>query len=130
MKDSFEISHYFKISVQSVFKAWLDSKQHTAMTGGNAIVSPIEGGDFVAWDGYISGTNEEIIENSKIIQKWRTTEFAEKDSSSLLELLFEEENGGCKLTLKQSEIPSGQGEAYKSGWIEHYFEPMEFYFES
>ncbi|MEO0896503.1 MAG: SRPBCC domain-containing protein [Bacteroidota bacterium] len=127
MKEQFEISYSFAVSPEKVFKAWLDSKAHTDMTGGLAECSDKEGNSFTAWDGYINGRNITLISGQKIIQSWRTVEFSEDDEDSLLVLTFEEEAGGCKLILHHSNIPSGQT-TYKQGWVDNYFLPMETYF--
>ena len=49
---------------KKVYKAWLSSKKHSKMTGAEAQVSDEVGGIFLAWDGYISGTNI-ILKNKK-----------------------------------------------------------------
>ena len=44
--------------------------------------------------------------------------------------MLEDINNGCKITLKHWNIPDGDGEKYKDGWQEHYFEPMlQYYME-
>jgi outer membrane biosynthesis protein TonB len=64
------------------------------------------------------------------VQVWRTTEFPADAEDSRLELLFEPVGDGTetKVTLIHTNIPEGQGAQYKSGWGEHYFEPMRAYF--
>ncbi len=66
--------------------------------------------------------------NHRIVQSWRTTEFPPESPDSRLELILEEVEGGTKLTLRHSNIPEGQGQMYKDGWVEWYFEPMQAYF--
>ena len=124
---SFSVSQKFSVSPNAVYKAWLNSAEHTSMTGGQAICSDKEGGEFFAWDGYISGVNVELNENQKIVQKWRTTEFSNEDDDSLIEIIIEDLGEQCRVTLNHSNIPDGQSD-YKKGWIEHYFEPMLAYF--
>jgi activator of HSP90 ATPase len=97
------------------------------MTGGAAKVSARVGGKFSAWDGYITGKNILLEENKKIVQEWRTTEFPESASSSIVEILLTEKKSGTTLTLKHHKIPYGQPD-YKAGWTKHYFEPMKKYF--
>lgn len=129
MKESFQLEFEFRASPSKVYSSWLNSKKHQAMTGGEADIKNEVGYDFQAWDGYIQGTLMELKENQRIVQSWRTTEFDEDDESSQLEIDLEEKQGSCILKLNHFNIPTGQGESYKKGWLEHYFEPMEFYFE-
>lgn len=63
---------------QKIYKAWLNSKEHTAMSGSKATASAKIKGKFTAWDGYISGHNLELQDGKKIVQAWRSTEFPEK----------------------------------------------------
>jgi activator of HSP90 ATPase len=62
------------------------------------------------------------------VQSWRTSEFAEGDADSRLEVLLAPVKRGTNVTLRHSNIPAGQGASYKSGWVEHYFAPMKEYF--
>lgn len=110
-----------------IYNAWLDSKGHSKMTGSPAKVSDKKGESFTAWDGYISGENVELVPNKKIVQHWRTTEFAEDDEDSLLEITFKEKNGETEITIKHSNLPE-HGMQYKQGWIDSYITPMRKYF--
>lgn len=113
---------------QEVYLAWLNSEEHSNMTGGEAVVSNKVDETFTAWDGYIEGRNIQLELNKRIIQSWRTSEFDEKDEDSQLEVLFNEISNGTELTLIHTNL-SDNGEQYKKGWEEHYFEPMKVYFQ-
>ena len=86
----FSLKTIIKAPAEKVFNAWLDSKQHAEMTGGEAICSDVIGTEFSAWNGYITGVNLVIEPFHKIIQSWRTDEFEENEEDSLLEILFKE----------------------------------------
>jgi activator of HSP90 ATPase len=98
------------------------------MTGGEANCSNVINGVFLAWDGYISGTNKSLIPNKEIVQSWRTTEFLESDNDSELIIQISKTEEGSLLTLIHNNIPEGQSD-YEKGWIEHYFNPMKQYFQ-
>jgi len=127
MKEQFELIENFNVSPEIIYKAWLNSAQHTSMTGGEAECSDAEGGVFSAWDGYIEGKNELLVPNQKIKQTWRTSEFAASDPDSILVIELKAIVNGTELTLRHSNIPQGQT-GYKKGWVEHYFNPMKSYF--
>jgi activator of HSP90 ATPase len=112
---------------RAVYDAWISSKGHAAMTGSAAKATAREGGKFTAWDGYITGRNLKLVPERRILQAWRTTEFAGGDEDSRIDVQLEKAPGGTKLTLRHTNIPSGQSD-YKSGWKECYFEPMKAYF--
>jgi activator of HSP90 ATPase len=125
----FELNTTIDAPIERVFNAWLSSKEHTNMTGGEAKCSTKPGGSFEAWDGYISGKNIEIDDQKKIIQTWRTTEFADDEDDSLVELNFTDLDGRTEIHMKHSNLPA-HGERYIDGWKDHYFAPMKDYFKS
>jgi uncharacterized protein YndB with AHSA1/START domain len=112
-----------------VYAAWLDSAEHSKMTGGNAAVDPNVGGEHSAWDGYASGRTLELEPGRRIVQSWRTTDFPLGAADSRLEVhLLDVDEGRCEITLIHSDIPEGQGAKYDGGWREHYLLPMQKYF--
>jgi len=130
MKTAFTVTTVLPADPEKVFRAWLSSEGHAAMTGSPAKVAPRVGGTFTAWDGYITGKTLELRPYSRIVQAWRTSEFAEEDPDSRIEVQIEPAKGGAKLTLRHSNIPQGQADSYESGWEESYFAPMREYFSA
>ena len=128
MSVEFEITDVIPALPKAVFAAWLDSEGHAAMTGSPAVASGEPGGDFQAWDGYITGKNLELTPGKLIRQSWRTQEFDGSDQDSELTITLEPEGSGTRLTLKHTNLPD-HGMHYKQGWIEHYFEPMKIHFQ-
>jgi activator of HSP90 ATPase len=98
------------------------------MTGGAATASAKAGGRFTAWDGYIWGRNLKLKPHWCIVQSWRTTRFSEADPDSRLELCIHAKGEESEVLLIHTEIPAGQADDYRGGWVEHYFEPMRRYF--
>ncbi len=127
MNNDIKLQESFAVSSATLYHAWLNSEEHTKMTGGDAKCSPIINTKFFAWDGYITGKNIELIENKKIVQTWRTTEFKEKDKDSKLTIELTETAEGCILNLNHTNIPEGNSD-YKKGWVDSYFTPMKAYF--
>lgn len=129
MSESIEVSRLVPSPAEAIYKAWLSGPEHGRMTGSTATYNDADD-SFTAWEGYISGKTLEKQPYSRIVQSWRTTEFLESDPDSNLEILLEPQGEGTMVTLRQSNIPDGQGDAYRSGWEEHYFEPMIAYSQS
>lgn len=128
MKNGFKLSAVIPAAPAEIYKAWLNTKGHTAMTGSTAKVDGRIGGKFTAWDGYIFGSTLELIPDQFIVQAWRTSEFPDEAPDSLVEISFKETKGGTKLTLTHSQIPEGQADSYRQGWEDFYFTPMQAYF--
>jgi activator of HSP90 ATPase len=128
MKETISISESFPIKSDKLYKAWLDSKEHSSFTRSKAVVSKGLNRKFTAYDGYISGKNLILEPNKRIVQSWRATDFPEKHPDSFIEIIFEPQKTGTKLTLKHSGIPEGMGKDYKKGWKDFYFKPMKEYY--
>ena len=128
MDNEFTISTFLPAPPEKVFRAWLSSEGHSAMTGSPARVEPRVGGAFTAWDGYIRGTTSGLEPYTRIVQAWRTSEFPEGCADSEIEIVLEPVEGGTKLTLTHRNIPPGQADSYREGWDDSYFKPMKEYF--
>src|SRR5512135_3522693 len=130
MLEKIQLSTVLPTSPERLYRAWMDSAEHTAFTGSAATIDARVGGKFSAWDGYILGVTQVLEPYQRIVQTWRSSDFAEGDADSRLEILFEKAGKGTKLTLIHSDIPEGQGEDYRQGWVDNYFNPMEEYFSN
>ncbi len=128
MAMQFEISALLPASTGEIYTAWLDSASHSEMTGGAAQVSAEVGGEFSAWDGYISGRNLALTPGRRILQSWRTVEFEAAEPDSTLEILFEPQKQGTLVTIRHTGLPA-HGMQYRQGWVDNYFEPMREHFQ-
>ena len=123
----FTVSDIIPASPDEVYRAWLSSEGHTEMTGGEANASAEIGATFDAWDGYISGKNLELEPGRRIVQSWRTSQFEDGEADSQIELTLEPADGGTRVTLHHTSVPD-DGDHYRTGWQEHYFDPMKDFF--
>lgn len=115
-------------SPEEIYQAWLDSLAHSEMTGGGATMSDELGAEVSAWDGYISGRNLELIPGERIVQSWRTSEFADEHEDSIVTIVLEEVDDGTLLTIEHANVPDEQRSYEEGGWQSNYFEPMVAYF--
>ena len=114
----------FKASPQEVYEMLMDSKKHSKFTGAKAKISREVGGKFTAYDGYIDGTNLELIANENIVQKWRGSDWPVGHYSiAAFELV--KTSGGTKLKFMQKGVPEDQYNAISDGWFEHYWNKMK-----
>lgn len=126
--NSFTIATFLPASPERIYRDWLSSDGHTLMTGSPAKVEPGIGGEFTAWEDYISGKTLVMEPGRRILQAWRTTEFPEESPDSQVEVILEAEGGGTRLTLVHTQIPEGQSDDYLQGWKDFYFTPMAEYY--
>lgn len=128
--DTVELDLWLPATPQLVYHAWIDGPTHAQFTGEAATSDPRVGGRFTAWDGYIEGTHLELVEPHRIVQHWRTSEFPDGAPDSRLEISLRDENGGTRLALRHTEVPLGDGDRYRQGWLDYYFEPLTAYFSA
>ncbi len=128
MPYTFTLTTTIPASPEEIYQAWLDSLAHSEMTGGAANMSEQIGAEVSAWDGYISGRNLELVPDQRIVQSWRTSEFADEQGDSVITILLQEADEGTLLTLEHSNVPDEQRSYEETGWQENYFEPMVVYF--
>jgi len=128
MSYDFELVCDLPASPQEVYEAWLSSAGHSAMTGAKAKASKKVGAAYSAWDGYIVGRNLAVDPGRRIVQSWRTSEFADDDPDSTITVELTPLGAGTRLTLRHAGVPDGQTAYEKGGWREFYFEPMQAYF--
>ncbi len=129
MSDSIKLSITLPVDPKTIYNAWLNSDEHTAFTKSKTTIEKKVGSTFSAGDGYITGKNELLHMNKRIVQTWRTTDFSEDAEDSTLEISFEKVEKGTKIILQHSNLPDDTGKIYRKGWRDHYFKPMKEYFE-
>lgn len=128
MAYDFEVSDVLPATPDAIYSAWMSSAGHTDMTGADATLDPNVGGAFTAWDGYITGRTIALEPGHRIVQSWRTDEFADTDADSQIDVLLEPVPGGTRVTIHHTNVPDGQLGYEQGGWQESYFDPMKAYF--
>jgi activator of HSP90 ATPase len=113
-----------------VYEAYIDEEKQTEFTGSKATSDPRVGGEFTAWDGYITGKYIELKPGKKIVQEWRSSDFPEGASPSLFEISLKDVKGGTELTMIHSGVPEEAAEDISKGWKDCYWEPMKKYFKA
>jgi uncharacterized protein YndB with AHSA1/START domain len=125
---SYTLTALIPASPRDIYDAWLDSRGHSAMTGGKATQSAKVGAAVNAWDDYITGKNLHLEPGKRIVQTWRTTQFTDAHGDSVITVTLTRVPGGTRLTLNHANVPDDQTSYEESGWKEHYFTPMQRYF--
>jgi predicted ester cyclase/uncharacterized protein YndB with AHSA1/START domain len=108
-----------------VFEAYMDDKQHSGFTGSPAVIDRRPGGRFSAYGEQLSGTTQEIGQDRKIVQDWRSSKWPAGHFSRLSLTLSPIYGGrGTQLSLVQTSVPAEAYEAINSGWREHYWNKL------
>ncbi len=114
----------FRASAHEVYDALMDSKKHASFTGGAAKISRKVGGSFSVYDGYAFGKNLELIEDRKIVQSWRASDW-EEGVVSEVSFILQQTKTGCTLEFSHKGVPSDQVASIKQGWTDFYWIPMK-----
>lgn len=129
MAESINFSIDLPVYPERVYRAWLDSHEHSQFTGSPAKIQSTQDGSYSALDGYIHGKNLVLTPFNRIVQSYRTTDLADDEPDQKVEIELEPTCTGTQLTLTHTGIPSGQSMAYLKAWEERYFIPLRNYFD-
>ena len=110
----------FKATAHDVYEALMDSRKHARFTQAKARISRKVGGKICAYDGYIDGTNLELIPDAKIVQSWRGSYWPEGHYSRAT-FALKKVKTGTRLTFTQSGVPETEYRNISLGWREHYW---------
>ena len=114
----------FKASPHDLYEALMDSEKHAQFTGDRADISREVGGKFTAFGGYSEGVNIELVQDEKIVQTWRASDWPEGHYSHIT-FYFEKSDDGTQLTFTQTGVPEEQYEDISQGWWDFYWNPMK-----
>jgi activator of HSP90 ATPase len=114
----------FNAEPREIFDMLMDSKKHSIFTGTKSLISKKVGGKFSAYDGYIEGTNLELVPGKKIVQMWRGSDWPEGHYSKATFKFIELKNK-TKLEFIQTGVPENEYESIKEGWIEFYWDKIK-----
>lgn len=113
-----------KATPHEVYEALMDSDKHAAFSGAPANLSREVGGRNEAYGGWVQSTNVELVQDKKIVQKWRGKDWPE-DHYSVATFEMEPHNEGTKLVFAQTGIPDETYDHIVKGWKENYWDKMK-----
>jgi len=129
MTFDFTVTDVMPAKPKQIYDAWLDSRGHAKMTGGQpASITAAEGDRFTVWWGYITGRNIVLEPGRRIVQSWRTMQFQDSDFDSQIEVLLEPVVGGTRVTIHHRNMPDGLTNYRDAGWQRDYFDLMKRFF--
>ncbi len=130
MSEELMVSDVIPAPIERVYRAFLSSEEHSAMTGSTAVASDEVGGALSAWEGYIHGTNLALEPFTRIVQSWRAADFPADAADSTLEIVLAPKGSHTQITLMHTNLPDGMGGGFTEGWQKFYLAPMHAYFTS
>ena len=118
-----------RAAATNVYDALMNSKKHTQFTGEPARISTRVGGAFTCYGDYIRGLNLELVTGERIVQAWRSQDWAEGVFSIVTFSLAAQSGGKTLLRFTQVGVPAGDFKRKNEGWKEHYWEPLKRFLE-
>lgn len=119
----FTLREEFFCEPADLFKVFVEKAFIEAFTRGPANVDKKEGGSFSYFGGNVTGFFQEMDPPSKLRMRWRRQEWPSEHYSEVL-LTLSAFEGGTKLEVLHSGVPSSAAEGTKAGWKDHYFVPI------
>jgi len=124
-----------KASRTRIYEALLGAKQFDKVIQYSGVIQtmhlpdkPAEisrevGGAFALFGGYITGRHVELVPDVRIVQAWRTGDWA-PGIYSIAKFELVEQGSGTKIVFDHTGFPKGEAEVLASGWKAHYWEPL------
>ena len=82
------------------------------------------GGAFSANNGNSAGTNRKLVQDTKIVQTWRASDWPE-DHYSTLNVTLSLVSSKTKLSFVQTGVPEDQYGEISQGWYDYYGDPLK-----
>ncbi len=111
----------FNATSREIYDLLATSKEHTALTGQKADISPRVGGPFSALAGFITGINVDLAPGKRIVQAWRTKDFPVGIFSMATFQLTPTKRGGTELVLTHRGVPKDLIPRVEKTWREKYW---------
>ncbi|MFN8548532.1 MAG: SRPBCC domain-containing protein [Candidatus Eisenbacteria bacterium] len=120
----------FATTPRDLYATYLNSRAHSAATGGKARIRAVVGAPFSAWDGYITGQNLLLLPGRRIVQSWRARDWSRVELGSILILDFLAVPGGAELRLEHLRVPARHTRELARGWRDYYWTPWKAYLKA
>jgi uncharacterized protein YndB with AHSA1/START domain len=88
-----------------------------------AQISPVPGGAFSFFGGYITGRNIELVPAKRIVQAWRPADWA-PGVYSIVKFELVPQDSGTKIFFDHIGFPPGTGQHLAEGWHDNYWNPL------
>ncbi|MGA8543318.1 MAG: SRPBCC domain-containing protein [Thermoplasmata archaeon] len=113
---------------REVYDALMTTKGHREFTGAEARISPRVGGKYMAWGGYIHGTNLKLVPGRTIYQTWRPTDKTwPAGYYSRVRFSLAKSPRGTRVTFTHSRVPAEHVGHLSKGWKVSYWSPLRKY---
>lgn len=115
-------------SAERVFLLLMESEQHSDFTGAEAVIDPVVGGHYSAYDGYITGITLALIPNQYIKQTWVAHDDTwPPEHVSEVEFMLTPLGENTVLTFRHTHVPESRLAEFDAAWHDFYWNPLKTY---
>ena len=119
----------FPVYPERVYRAWMDSYEHSRFTGNTAKISGKTGGKFITIGGQVKSVIQVATPFTRIVQTWKVTQFPQNAPDLSIELKFEPTCTGAEVELTHHGVDADSTRQVMQWWEEQYFRPLRTYFD-
>ena len=114
---------------ERVYRAWMDSYEHSRFTGSSAKITGKAGGQFKSLAGQVDSVVQVATPFDRIVQTWKVEKFPQNAPDSSIELAFEPTCTGAQVKLTHSGVDAASTVQMMAWWEDVYFRPLRDYFD-
>ncbi len=114
---------------ERVYRAWLDSYEHSRFTGQPVKLTGKVGEPFSTLSGKVVGVTQVSTPHNRIVQTWNLAEFPQNQPDSTVELTLEPTCTGSQVKVTQTGVEAGSARQMMQWWEDHYLRPLRDYFD-
>lgn len=103
MPNELKFNIKYRVPVKIIYHTLTDPIEITKLTQCVAKFEKNVGGTFDLYNGFITGVNQELVENKKIVQKWKFNNW--KDFGEITLTFKEKEGNECLIAVYLKNIP-------------------------
>uniref|UniRef100_A0A8C4QKP1 AHA1, activator of heat shock protein ATPase homolog 1a n=1 Tax=Eptatretus burgeri TaxID=7764 RepID=A0A8C4QKP1_EPTBU len=117
------LSEKFQTCPEDLYRIFTSEEMVQAFSRTSAVVKPEKGGQLLMMNGHVSGQFVELVENSRIVMKWRCRDWPDAHYA-VVTLTFLDRTSETELRLECRGVPASEEEATREGWRRYYFESI------
>ncbi len=121
-----ELNYVVYATPEKVFDSITKEAEINQWCEGGGKFEPFVKGNFEMFGGWVKG---QVLKFNRIKREleysWKPSEWSKKAEPSVVEFSFKKHPAGTEVSITHSGFPSQEeSEKHRSGWVDHFFEPL------
>ncbi|XP_062406979.1 activator of 90 kDa heat shock protein ATPase homolog 1a [Sardina pilchardus] len=120
----FSLKDNFRTAPEELYRVFLHPEMVRAFTHADAVVENHRGGKFRLLDGNVSGEFMDLVQDEKIVMKWRFKTWPCEHYATVT-LTLKDKGDETELHLDARGVPTNEEDRTKEGWLRYYFQAIK-----